>query len=661
MESVVKDFSRTTKLSNSPSNSLKNEVYPNVINSMEAASLEYRASGLVFEDNETTSMWDPPMSINGSLGSTDAEPLNHADVTELEVEYTGSFCVFSPTGIWWVNNLVEDNLFGREVSTLALSSRPRDHCDKRITFTHPLPNRDATIICANEYFAALNRDMPLFDKQELMDGIERFYSTGISPSRGWYVAINIILAHVFQTKSETKDSIEAKKYMGNAMITLFHLGSEKYSAVMLLSTAVQLMVLGGYNIPCRRSRQTELQKLRERRLFWQAVIFDHDLSLRIRKPPMIGPDFTIDLPEERPSGGFGTLTFEGGGITLNFLREQVILAKTQRKVYSSLYSKEAKKKQIHDEIQLISDLDSELCAWKSRIPEITKSTKAPFFDKDPGVISLTVLHCTYYQLVIVFHSFIFQSSNLDQLRDDFDRIHSSVALCVGAARARISLLNFHEDSHMFSLHLLNNVSWSLDVVFINILQNKGTPGARKDLNLLGRIISRFKKFDPNYRDAVAFRTASLFQVACRALQNYANSQNPAPNHINRPDSWHRYDEQKTIPPYPEVPNETEPPMPTYPQQCSIVDTAINDNITLNGNLHTMQDFPPDLPLGRDFALPTDEQFFNLRLDNPIPMITHGSLNNDMMWTDEQQIGPDGQWRLASGSAVLAGTLDGLTG
>lgn len=385
---------------------------------------------------------------------------------------------------------------------------------------------------------------------------------------------------------------------------------------------------------------------------------------------MIGPDFTIDLPEERPSGRFGTLTFEGGGITVNFLREQVILAKIQRKVYSSLYSNEAKKKQIHDEIQLISDLDSELCAWKSRIPEITKSTKAPFFDKDPGVISLTVLHCTYYQLVIVVHSFIFQSSNLDQLRDDFDRIHSSVALCVGAARARISLLNFHEDSHMFSLdvpftpsllsveyilindflrHLLNNVSWCLDVVFINILQNKGTPGAREDLNLLGRIISRFKKFDPNYRDAVAFRTASLFhQVAYRALQNYANSQNPAPNHINRPDSWHRYNEQKTIPPYPEVPNETEPPMPTYPQQCSIVDIAINDNITLNGNLDTMQDFPPDLPLGRDFALPTDEQFFNLRVDNPIPMITHGSLNNDMMWTDEQQIGPDGQWRLALG-------------
>ncbi|KAG4428903.1 hypothetical protein IFR05_015617 [Cadophora sp. M221] len=671
MESVVKDFSRTTKSSNSPSNSLDNDTYSNAIGSIEVASPDHRTSGLVFEDNETISMWDPPISINGSLGSADVEPLSHADEADLEVEYTGSFCVFSPTGIRWVNNLVGDNLFGREVSTLALSSRPRDHCEKQITSTHPLPNRDLAIICANDYFAARNCDMPLFDKQEIMDGIEKFYCTGMSPSRGWYVAINIILAHAFRINSETKDSIEAKNYMGNAMSMIpsiviskpnplnagalismslyFILVAENHSAVMTLSIAVQLMVLGGYHIPSRRSRQTELQKLRERRLFWQAFIFDHDLSLRMGKPPMIGSDFTIDLPEERPSDGFGTLTFEEGGITLNFLREQVILAKIQRKVYSSLYSKESKKKRIHEEMQLISDLDSELCAWKSRIPEIAKPTKEPFFDRDPGVMGLTVLHYTYYQLVIVIHSFIFQSSNFEQLRDDFDRIHSSVALCVGAARARISLLNFHRDSHIFSLQLLDNVSWSLDVVFINILQNKGMPGACEDLNLLRRIISCFKKFDPNYRDAVAFRTASLFhQVAYRALQNYANSQNPAPNHINRPDSWHRYDEQKTIPPYPEVPNETEPPVPNYSQRFAIVDAASNDNMGLNGDLSPMEDFLPDLPLRTDFTLTTGEQFVDLRLDNPLPMSASEVLNNDMMWTGEQQIGPDGQWRLPLG-------------
>ena len=59
--------------------------------------------------------------------------------------------------------------------------------------------------------------MPVFDKQEILDGVERFYTTGIAPSRGWYAAINVILAQVFRINSENKDSPDAKKYMGNAM------------------------------------------------------------------------------------------------------------------------------------------------------------------------------------------------------------------------------------------------------------------------------------------------------------------------------------------------------------------------------------------------------------------------------------------------------------
>ncbi|KAG4411761.1 hypothetical protein IFR04_015099 [Cadophora malorum] len=584
-------------------------------------------------------MWDPPMSINGSLGSAETEPLNYADETEMmEVEYTGSFCVFSPTGIRWVNDLVGDKRFGREVSTLALSSRPRDHCDKRITHTHPLPSRDVAIICVNDYFSALNRDMPVFDKQEILNGVERFYSTGIAPSRGWYAAINVILAQVLRINSETKDSPDAKKYMRNAM-------SMVPSILMSKPNPLNAGALVS---------MTEQSKLRERRLFWQAFIFDQDLALRIGKPPMIGPDFTIDISEERPADGVGTLTFEESRVTLNCVREQVILAKMQSKVYSTLYTKDTRKKHVHEELQIISELDSELCAWKARIPEITKSTKAPFFDKDPGLINLTILHHRYYQLVIVIHSFIFQSSNLEQLRDDFDRIHSSVALCVAAARARISLLNFHEDSNMFSLHLLNNISWSLDVVFINILQNKGTPSAREDLNLLGRVVSRFKKFDPNYRDTVAFRTASLFhQAAYRALQNYTNSQNPAPNHINRADSWHRYDEQKTIPPYPETPNDTNPHVPTYSARPLIdptLDPSLTNALDINGDLDAMQDFTSDLHLGTDFLLPTDEQFLNLSLENAIPISVNGNLGevNGMPWTGQQQLGPDTQWGLPLG-------------
>lgn len=227
---------------------------------------------------------------------------------------------------------------------------------------------------------------------------------------------------------------------------------ENQTSIMILASAIQSMVLCGYNNPRRRPGQTEKDKLRERRLFWQAFAFDHDLALQVGKPPMIGPDFIIDLRDDLPEDGAGTVTFDNG-ITLNILREQVSLALIKRKVYSLLYAKDAVKRRDQEVLEIISDLDFELYNWKSRIPEITKSYRLKEGHKDSGLIYLTVLHYTYYQLIIVVHSFIFQCSNLIESDDNFENILSSVSLCVGAARATMSLLDFHEDRHPFSMYV----------------------------------------------------------------------------------------------------------------------------------------------------------------------------------------------------------------
>ncbi len=228
--------------------------------------------------------------------------------------------------------------------------------------------------------------------------------------------------------------------------------SENQTAIMILGAAIQLMVLGGYYTIRRCPGQTDKEELRERRLFWQAFVMDHDLALQVGKPPIIGPDFLIDLPDELPDDGVGTLTFDNG-TTINILREQVKLARIKSKVYSRLFAPNTSTSRDHDELKIISELDSELYGWKECIPEITKSNTAAQNDKNPGLMLLTVLHYMYYQLTIVLHSFIFQSPNLVESEENFERVTSSVALCVAAARATISLLNFHEDRHPFSLYV----------------------------------------------------------------------------------------------------------------------------------------------------------------------------------------------------------------
>lgn len=50
-----------------------------------------------------------------------------------------------------------------------------------------------------------------------MDGVERYYSTGISPSRSWFAAINVILGHSLLKRSGMDNPAEGDKYIGNAM------------------------------------------------------------------------------------------------------------------------------------------------------------------------------------------------------------------------------------------------------------------------------------------------------------------------------------------------------------------------------------------------------------------------------------------------------------
>jgi hypothetical protein len=62
------------------------------------------------------------------------------------------------------------------------------------------------------------------------------------------------------------------------------------------------------------------------------------------------------------------------------------------------------------------------------------------------------------------------------------------------------------------------VAWSVDILFIHILQNKHTQRAKEDLRLLEQIITFFQMYDNNYQKALPFRiTEILHQIASKAL------------------------------------------------------------------------------------------------------------------------------------------------
>lgn len=66
---------------------------------------------------------------------------------------------------------------------------------------------------------------------------------------------------------------------------------------------------------------------------------------------------------------------------------------------------------------------------------------------------------------------------------------------------------------------MNHVAWGVDILFINILQNKTTIRAQGDLKLLERIVRFFEKHDPNFSTAPAYHISRLmYETALHAIK-----------------------------------------------------------------------------------------------------------------------------------------------
>lgn len=306
--------------------------------------------------------------------------------------------------------------------------------------------------------------------------------------------------------------------------------SENHRALTVLSLTTSLELLAGYH----RSQQdpafsdpnvNPTDHLHRRRLFWQSFVLDRGISLRIGKPPLIADEFLLDLPEEHPADGY-SMYYYPNNVTLNFFLQQVRLAQIQGRILAALYSRvDMPPAELEAEIRR---LDADLQEWRESIPEMIHPERVEaLLDGDyHRLVCLTTLHFTYFQLVVAIHSAVFRLPALeDQEGMEMGDVGPSLALCVGASRAAVSLLSYHEGyrNHPYSSsvapellymhrtltnsdrYLLYEVAWSVDILFINILQNKFHPRARRDLDLIRTVITFFEKFDPYHQSVPSYQ------------------------------------------------------------------------------------------------------------------------------------------------------------
>ncbi|KAE9569698.1 hypothetical protein CGMCC3_g14192 [Colletotrichum fructicola] len=489
----------------------------------------------------------PDPSLTSPSSTTSSGPkLFHADaMPEAAIGAGGSCLLFSAEGMEKIDTLVGDKRFSgvaRGLLDQINSIPPQRTLNYVSTATDSFPSDFVVAECMKDFFLTLNRHIKFFDESSVRAAVQSYLHGQSSSSIGWKIALYTILLHPHRKRDLLHGTREHEKYLHNAMaliptamlhspcpmtigallalVSHFIFTAENHIAVSVLALATQSLLLGGYyhsNHP--GLSDSEIQH--RRRLFWQAYIFDHDLMLRIGKPPLITDNFLVDLPEEYPLDCYGFFYYPGD-VVLNYFRQEVKLAQIQGRIYSRLYlNSPTSATALESEIGL---LDRELQGWRDSIPEMIRPKQSGASlddDNHARLMALSVLHFVYFQLVVAVHS---AALRMPLSAQDMDFLRPSVAICVNAARGAVSLLNYHHIDHPFTIYLLYQVAWSVDILFINIIENKTSATAAQDIELIKLVLSFYERYDVNHQKIASYHIIkALYEVAVSVVVDPPNA------------------------------------------------------------------------------------------------------------------------------------------
>lgn len=206
------------------------------------------------------------------------------------------------------------------------------------------------------------------------------------------------------------------------------------------------MLLAGYHVTSSSSGALSTDQLHKSRLLYRAYVLDQSLSLRLLKPPFLAQKLVFGLPDESPIDHHGVIKLPEGH-SLNYLRQQVLLAKIQNRVYDELRSPLPSAGGSQNHLKATSKLLEELQQWTDGLPA---SVRPPNLAEDlpiRHVTQITSLHRSYYQTIIAIHSAIF--CHIPYFSDPAirERTMKVVNECASAARSILCLSMHTEKSH----------------------------------------------------------------------------------------------------------------------------------------------------------------------------------------------------------------------
>ncbi|KAF4923642.1 putative transcriptional regulatory protein [Colletotrichum fructicola] len=451
-------------------------------------------------------------------------------------QYQSSCCIFDVLHIKCVDYMIGNQTFSKLCSrslhpnfpSLNLSGGPM----------HPLPMLDTALQCLRIFLESVNSDFQFFRNEEI-EGVFQNYVQGQScPSQGVYAAISMVCACASWTLHGAQNAMTERLVenamrvlpgimmeapdtlaVGTLLLMTAYLESTSRSspAATVLGSVTQMMLLAGYHVATSSSGALSTDQLHKNRLFYRAYVMDQRLSLRLFKPPLLTERLVIGLPDEHPVDSHGVIKLSEGR-SLNYLRQQVLLAKIQDRVYDNLRSPLPSAKGSQNHLKATSKLLSELQQWANDLPA---SARPPNVAEDlsiPHAMQITSLHRTYFQTIIAIHSSIF--CHIPYFSDPAIReiTIKVVNECASAARNILCLSVYTEKNNPFMLDMCHDLGWSIDGLLLSIVLYRQTPGAQQDMELLKGFLHSFETNKPQHDGRVIYEALTIiYKSALEAL------------------------------------------------------------------------------------------------------------------------------------------------
>ena len=300
-----------------------------------------------------------------------------------------------------------------------------------------LPSAHEASLMLQEYLMDFNAVIPLFDSRAIVVHFQNCYSGRPDVNGVSWGTLYVVLGIAHQLRAmiplaTPDDNIRAFKYLERCMrrlpdllmdtpslaliqcllgVAIIVKGTPRSrSAALFVSIAMRLAQDMGYNARRMQNGNGGIEAEQENLVFWIAFLLDADHSLRSnRLPTQSYEHIDVELPDEDPISGAGTVRTDVGSLKANILRLRVEMSLIQAEIMEELFSVKARRKPVTELTRIADLITLRLHRWRDSWVFQVNPNDLKLMLQRSEMVHVLVLEAAYFTTNCALESEIIQT------------------------------------------------------------------------------------------------------------------------------------------------------------------------------------------------------------------------------------------------------------